>query len=322
MKAYLIFFVLVVMILSAFLTACGNDVATTPSTALSQGESSSESILLSDVSQNESTEKTTLEILEEKVQSGEISGFKMSDEYHLVNKFVDATFENSAYYLWGVVDNTGEYVYPLAQKADFERLYGFPDISLQADMENIYNLKENMFLIEYQHGIPQNYQVLFYNAQEDTSFVLTVRNEVNSNIWQRISVPDLLEGFDNGFLVSEMSCGVGYHDQEYKPVIIGRDGTIVESDIVFDGSSKIFRADGTNSVGPYREGMFWAYGSFYDRDCKQVIDLTEYHVQNVPYFEDGRAELTILQNEKLWNVFIDETGTFLGDPVEINEPLE
>ena len=45
-------------------------------------------------------------------------------------------------------------------------------------------------------------------------------------------------------------------------------------------------------------------------------------MQNVPYFEDGRAELTILQNEKLWNVFIDETGTFLGDPVEINEPLE
>lgn len=321
MKFFSILYAAAAMLLCASLTACSNDAAVSQSFSGTQEESTLESSSSSDTSfssaQGQIAPKTTYDLLVEMVQSGEITYFKMGDEYHLVNKYVEATFEEPGFYLWGVVDDNGEYVYPLIQKSDFEQLYGYADLSSQSNMGNIYNLNENMFLIGYYGS--QTDQVLFYNAQEDSSFVLTVNNRVNSNIYQRIDGDDILEGFHDGLLVCEMHCGVGYHDKEYRPILIEKNGNLIEPDIVFDGVSKIFRTDGTNSVGPYREGMFWAYGSFYDRNCSRVIDLTDYQVKNIPCFEGGQAELQIQQNGKLWSVSVDSAGEFLGDPIEIGE---
>lgn len=197
-------------------------------------------------------QESAQEFLEENRQSGEISGFKMGDAYHLVYKAESSTFEEPAHLLWGVMDNSGAYVYPLERKESLETLYAFLSQEELTDSENLYYLNEDVFLLGYRHGSRQNVQVAFYDARTNEIAYLTVRQDVNSNIWQELNMVKVLTGFNDGLIATELSCGTGYHQTEYRAVLLDRTGQMTEPGPVYDGSSKAFRTDGTNSVGSVR----------------------------------------------------------------------
>ena len=71
---------------------------------------------------------------------------------------------------------------------------------------------------------------------------------------------------------------------------------------------------------------------FYDISGNRVIDLSEYDIKTgsymedlgalVPYFENGKATIRFANNAgSIFQVDIDQTGAFLGEPEKVGESL-
>lgn len=316
MKKLVLVLCAIIMCLS---TSCssekGSSSSPTPTVenSLDQSQSvPSETGVLSETPYDDEYQETLYMLIEE-VYAGNISNFIPGKDCHLIFKIVESTFDEPAHVLWGVVDSAGKPIMELTRDC---ALPDIPDYEFNVMRDQrIDFIGENCFVSGIDSGLGGS--ISMYNAMEDELHIIDLGEyDPYYSICSCMSKGAILDGFYNGVIINKWVSESGYHEQTFRAIIITPDGTVTRTNIttVFDS----FGSDGNNNVGVYSEGLFWAFNGFYDLDCNLVIDLSQYDIENTPYFSNGTCLLTISKNGELWNVHIDQSGNFLDEPTKIN----
>lgn len=113
--------------------------------------------------------------------------------------------------------------------------------------------------------------------------------------------------FQNGYLIASQD---EYRSDHNHVILISSSGNVTKTDILCYGQSYL---------GPYSEGLFFAYDGFYDINCNRVINLSAYagRITNHPYFSNGICEL-VAENENgtKFVATIDDKGNFISEFVK------
>jgi len=238
------------------------------------------------------------------LSSGEIDGCFPGDTLTIVYKKVEATFNDSADIMLGLIDNDGNYVQKLAIQDNSDGLGCFAGAIFwnNADIKHIGN-----DIFATLHG---DYCII-YDAKNNTSFKID-KSSLNTD--------PVFDGFHNGVVITSTSSSISNDIYIASVVIIYQDGTVTYTDISKELDNRLIFihsiSPGDMNVGIYSDGLFWAYGSFYDLDQNCMIDLSQYDIDNIPVFSDGESQIIINRNDKKWETTIDKQGTFLYEPKE------
>lgn len=115
---------------------------------------------------------------------------------------------------------------------------------------------------------------------------------------------------------------------------IGKDGKIIDSNgaVCFTNSNRA-------KVGNYREGLYFVgyweeifitgkyygtyRGAFYDVNGQVELDVSQYALENIPFFEEGYCVMNILNEAGVtFTAVMDRNGEFLFEPVEGQRNVE
>ena len=240
------------------------------------------------------------------------------DQYNLVYKRVD-TLEGS-YDMMGVLDGEGEWIQPLSKNHVFIDEYSKVK-SYQYDDENtlevrIENMKNDicymgegmfMFLNDPTYEIPKG---IMYNAEKNISFDIgeyyyadKTTIDVHGPVKTRYRKSPTTV-YQDGYWIM---LGRSDRREGWYIKIIDKVGNITETDL---------RGE---HLGQYSEGLFYLDKYFYDINLKKCIDLSEYNILNLPFFENEKAQVNINNGDGVkYRVEIDKNGKFLGEPKKVN----
>ena len=242
------------------------------------------------------------------VSSGEIDGYVCGDTLHVVFKSIEASFNEGSYMKLGVIDSQGNYFAQLS-RYDYDSDETTRVCWFMSSFEEGYPVKHignDMFVGLNWFG------VMIYNAKNNTAFRIEKKEKVpgTSGFYYVMELDPIFDGFYDGVVITKETSTFNHNSYV---VFIYPDGTITKTNI----STKVESFSSINySVGIYSDGLFWAFGSFWDINERLVIDLSEYNVVNTPVFYEGVASIVIKSNGKHWETEITKQGTFLYEPVE------
>jgi len=234
--------------------------------------------------------------LDSMVVSSEIDGYIQGVNYDIVYRYVDASFHESAHVETGLISADGNFILDL-QKREHDDSTGCLAYPLQAG-HIVKHIGDDFFAVNNGGG------VAIFNANTKTSFF--IYHEQSNPEWGSFFTYDfslypIFDGFYNDVIICPGGSG-----QSYWVLVINKDGT-----------SYITQVERTAyytkhaDFGIYSNDLFWFWGSFFDLEGNKVLDLSEYRVENIPMFYEGRAYIQITQNGKLWETEIDKQGNFL-----------
>lgn len=283
-------------------------------------------------------------VLDSWVYNGEISGYILGENRHIVYKNIEASFDEYGYQIFGVVDDSGNYIHEMKKAEDYGEIgvyYASNDSHKYGEFGELLSnsttcsfrcndytlhLGNNLFADLITDSGSFSMYTRVYNANDNSYSVIDCG--MHNECWTagNTAFTAFLDGFnDGGFIATNQH---EYTERVYggidRVLMIYDTGDVVLADIVRDFS---IGAGKTTSllIGDYSDGLFWAYGNFYDANGNLVIDFSEkdYGVSNsiddVPYFENGECRLNVSKSGEKWEIYIDKEGNMLYDPVKITQ---
>lgn len=255
------------------------------------------------------------------------------DGYHLVKKEVDAY--DGYKFMLGVVDDDGEWVQELTDIGTFVEEVRFRaegSSEILRDSSCYTYLGEGTFLAspgisvytkdgEYRVGPWENIVSYSPTGRADVEIGECILWNVTNN-FQASTRASKISVFQDGYLFYSQADKLG----RSTPWALNTNGEATELPCICLDSFTI-----------YSEGLLFAYSEqyqpgFYDISGNRVIDLSEYDIKTgsymedlgalVPYFENGKATIRFANNAgSIFQVDIDQTGAFLGEPEKVGESL-
>lgn len=266
------------------------------------------------------TERPSLrEIIESNVDGlimidGEKCHAVMGEDKALVWKYVEATFDERAYFASAMVQDMSQvyssyqpdYLSDAFRYTNWFKWYGWDEFSVK-------HVGDDMFLFEgYIYG---EYFGYYINGSWHTTI------EVNSWLEDEDDRFNRVTAFNDGY-------AIGIYENKYRNgfdywlALLDKQGNMTVSEIDVGKNYYWF----TDRPGIYSDGLFYHDNAFYDINFKKFLDLSGkgwgniYVKQDIyaPFFQDGICRLITEKNGKYWIFDIDKSGEIISDVEEFD----
>ena len=238
--------------------------------------------------------------------SGEKCHAVMGEEKALVWKYVEATFDERAYFASAMVQDMSDiwssepstYKDDAFRYTNWHKWYNWEEFLVK-------HVGDDMFLFEgYYYG---EYFGYYINGSWHTTI------EVNSWLEDEDDNFNRITEFSDGYAIGRY-VDTYYRGSDYWLAILDKQGNMTVSDV----SLSSYR---TPDLGIYSDGVFYCDDVFYDINFNKVLDLSEkdwggiYVKQGIyaPYFQNGVCRLITEKNGKHWIFDINESGEIISE---------
>lgn len=266
----------------------------------------------------------SLPSLQEKIENGggviELEG----DMYNaiwgengaFVWKFIEATFDESAYYIYCFITEEESY-----ELTSCDRYYRTIWVIWRGEYDDfsITHIGDNMFYLSLE--IERKSAYYYINPFSPISFTT---NSVLSDEEDYIS---RYTNFNDGYAVCTYFDA--YYTNEYGNKV--KNTALKKKIVLLDKIGRIHQTEIENSyidmLGMYSDGVFYCNNAFYDIASNKILDLSGKNYGTVytnrygiyaPYFENGVCTLITQKNGKYWTFEIDKSGNMLTDAEEFD----
>lgn len=224
----------------------------------------------------------------------------------LVWKYVDATFEERAYFASSfAIDEHSSSIYmssPMPDGWDASRVvswhkwYDFEEFSP-------YHIGDDMFILE--GNFYGAYYCFYINAINSVSHQERELSEEGKDEFTRCS------NYNDGYMIGAIECYDGT-----RLIAVDKNWNFTYSGIYVN----------EYCAGQYSDGVFYYEGVFYDIEFNEILDISDkgwgrvYTKANVyaPFFEDGICRIITYKNGKYWIFSIDKEGEIVSDVEEFD----
>ncbi len=243
--------------------------------------------------------------------SGEKCHVVMGEEKALVWKYVEATFDERAYFASAMVQDMSDiwssdpstYEDDAFRYTNWHKWYSWEEFPVK-------HVGDDMFLFEgYYYG---EYFGYYINGSWNTTIKVNSWLEDEDDNFNRIT--EFSDGYAMGRYVDTY-----YRGSDHWLALLDKQGNMTVSDI----SLSSYR---TPDLGIYSDGVFYCDYAFYNINFNKVLDLSEkdwggvYVKQGIyaPYFQDGICRMITEKNGKYWIFDIDKSGEIVSDVKEFD----
>lgn len=234
---------------------------------------------------------TEIDVLTEKVFSGEITGFVSGDTKFLVWKNVALGINSVDRYKYAILNYLGEY----------ESEFFTYDASEEPN--EIKHMGSNIFYISSFNNV-----IMCHDTEKGKVFTYSDRCGI-------------IAPFSDGYALART--GEGFVQKEgsktllmYDLVTISDEGVVEKTPLYwysgFNGKLHI-----ESQVGRYSNGVFYLDNAFYDIKGKKKLDLNEIEVLNIPVFEGKYCWIEYKNAGVVWGAYMDIDGAFFDEPQKL-----